>query len=177
MRAFAIILAAPAILACGTSLAQTSTVTNCMMSCNSQAANCQTRCFIPNVPGPPPSLSAPGSAPAIGLIFNADANATCRMGCTSTQLSCQNGCALSSPPNSDRTAPARGQLQAPHASMGEPSPHCALGKAGVALAPPPELPLPEPPPPEPTLDAELPAPLPVVVVLCEAPVSLQYVGS
>ena len=57
----------------------------------------QTRCFIPNVPGPPPSLSAPGSAPAIGLIFNADANATCRMGCTSTQLSCQSGCALNSP--------------------------------------------------------------------------------
>jgi hypothetical protein len=79
------------------STAQTSTTTNCMMSCNSQAASCQTRCFIPNVPGPPPSFSAPGSAGAVGPVFNSDANATCRMGCTSTQLSCQSGCALNSP--------------------------------------------------------------------------------
>ena len=28
----------------------TSTVTNCMMSCNSQAANCQTSCLIPAAP-------------------------------------------------------------------------------------------------------------------------------
>jgi hypothetical protein len=97
MRAFAIILAAPVIVACSAALAQTSTTTNCMMSCNSQAASCQTRCFIPNVPGPPPSFSAPGSAGAVGPVFNSDANATCRMGCTSTQLSCQSGCALNSP--------------------------------------------------------------------------------
>jgi hypothetical protein len=114
MRAFAIILAAPVIVVCGAALAQTttpnvatptpglstpvtSTTTNCMMFCNSQAASCQTRCFIPNVPGPAPSFSAPGSAPAIALTFNGDANAACRMGCTSVQLSCQSGCALNSP--------------------------------------------------------------------------------
>ena len=28
-------------------LAQTSTVTNCMMTCNSQAATCQTACLVP----------------------------------------------------------------------------------------------------------------------------------
>jgi hypothetical protein len=66
MRAFAFILAAPVIVACSAALAQTSTTTNCMMSCNSQAASCQTRCFIPNVPGPAPSFSAPGSAGAVG---------------------------------------------------------------------------------------------------------------
>jgi hypothetical protein len=45
-----------------------------------------------------------------------------------------------------------------------------LGIAGVAPAPPLEL------PPEAPLDAELLVPLPVVV-LGDAPVSLQYVGS
>jgi hypothetical protein len=97
MRAFAIILAAPVIVGCSAALAQTSTTTNCMMSCNSQAASCQTRCFIPNVPGPAPSFSAPGSVPPTAPIFNSDANTACRMGCTSTQLSCQGGCALNSP--------------------------------------------------------------------------------
>ena len=62
--------------------------------------------------------------------------------------------------------------------MGKPSPHGALGIAGGAPAPPPEL-----LPPEPPLDAELLVPLPEllvpppVVVLGDAPVSLQYVGS
>jgi hypothetical protein len=97
MRAFAIILAAPVIVACSAALAQTSTTTNCMMSCNSQAASCQTRCFIPNAPGSSPSFSAPGSAPAISPLINSDTNTACRMGCTSTQLSCQSGCALNSP--------------------------------------------------------------------------------
>jgi hypothetical protein len=77
----------------GLSTPVTSTVTNCMMSCNSQAANCQTRCFIPNVPGPPPSISPPGSAAAASPIFNSDLNTTCRMGCSSTQLACQTSCA------------------------------------------------------------------------------------
>jgi hypothetical protein len=63
--------------------------------------------------------------------------------------------------------------QAPHASMGKPSPHGALGIDGGAPAPAPPLEL---PPPEPPLDAELLVPLPVVV-LGPAPVSLQYVGS
>jgi hypothetical protein len=60
--------------------------------------------------------------------------------------------------------------------MGKPSPHGALGIAGVAPAPPLELLPPEPPPPEPPLDAEVLVPLPVVV-LGDPPMSLQYVGS
>jgi hypothetical protein len=62
--------------------------------------------------------------------------------------------------------------------MGKPSPHGALGIAGGAPAPPPEL-----LPPEPPLDAELLVPLPELlvplpaIVLGDAPVSLQYVGS
>jgi hypothetical protein len=70
------------------------------------------------------------------------------------------------------------QLHSPHASIGEPSPHGALGIDGGAPAPAPALELPplELPPPEPPLDAELPV-APPVVVLGEAPMSLQYVGS
>jgi hypothetical protein len=56
MRSFAILLAAAAINAAVAQgvlaegrirLAQTSTVTNCMMTCNAQAANCQTGCVVP----------------------------------------------------------------------------------------------------------------------------------
>ena len=31
-------------------LAQTSTTTNCMMTCNAQAATCQAACFVPSAP-------------------------------------------------------------------------------------------------------------------------------
>ena len=37
----------------------TSTVTNCMMSCNSQAAACQTACVIPRRRRPRPLKSGP----------------------------------------------------------------------------------------------------------------------
>jgi hypothetical protein len=77
----------------GLSTPVTSTVTNCMMSCNSQQANCQTRCFIPNAPGPPPSLNPSLNPPGPPVIFNSDVSATCRMACTSTQLACQTSCA------------------------------------------------------------------------------------
>ena len=53
----------------------TSTVTNCMMSCNSQAATCQTGCVIPAAP-----------------TLNATKNTSCVIGCTSTQVSCQTAC-------------------------------------------------------------------------------------
>jgi hypothetical protein len=33
-------------------LAQSSTVTNCMMTCNSQVANCRTACFVPTAADP-----------------------------------------------------------------------------------------------------------------------------
>ena len=66
----------------GLSTPVTSTVTNCMMSCNSQAANCQTGCFIP----------APTAAG--GGTLNATANTACVMGCSSSRLACQTGCSL-----------------------------------------------------------------------------------
>ncbi len=42
-------------------LAQTSTVTNCMMTCNSQAAACQTNCIVPGPrrPARPPPPAMP----------------------------------------------------------------------------------------------------------------------
>jgi hypothetical protein len=54
-------------------LAQTSNVTNCMMLCNSQAANCQTTCIIPG--------SQPTGAATSGS--NANANTSCQLNCTS----------------------------------------------------------------------------------------------
>ncbi len=70
----------------------TFTTTSCMMNCNSQAASCQTRCYVPLAPTPLPS---PSVSPAPNL--NATAGTSCIMGCTSTQLACQSGCALNSP--------------------------------------------------------------------------------
>lgn len=109
MRAFAIILVIATTAACGPALAQTttpnvvspsqglstpltSTTTNCMMSCNSQAANCRATCVLPVAPTPLPSPSS-SQAP----ILNAAANTTCIMNCSSVQMSCQSGCALNSP--------------------------------------------------------------------------------
>jgi hypothetical protein len=73
-------------------LAQSSTVTNCMMTCNAQAASCRTGCVVPQVPVAPPS---PSSSPASNL--NAVAGGTCLSACSSNQLSCQSGCALQAP--------------------------------------------------------------------------------
>jgi hypothetical protein len=109
MKAFAFILAVTTILGCGFALAQTATpnvvapptglatpltftTTTCMGSCNSLAANCQTRCYVP---APPIPLASPSISPA--PILNATGNTACLMGCTSTQLACQSGCALNSP--------------------------------------------------------------------------------
>jgi hypothetical protein len=68
-------------------LAQSSTVTNCMMSCNAQAATCQTACLVP---GTPPTASAT-------LTSNATAGTACVLGCNAAQLSCQTNCARQSP--------------------------------------------------------------------------------
>jgi hypothetical protein len=46
----------------GLSTPVTSTVTNCMLSCSSQAANCRTGCFIP-LPPAPTATSGPVSVP------------------------------------------------------------------------------------------------------------------
>jgi hypothetical protein len=68
-------------------LAQTSNVTNCMMLCNSQAANCQTTCIIPG--------SQPTGAATAGS--NANVNTSCQLSCTTQQISCQTVCARTSP--------------------------------------------------------------------------------
>jgi hypothetical protein len=96
MRSFAILLAAVAINAVsvyGASaegrirLAQSSAVTNCMMTCNAQSANCQTACLVP---GTPPTASATTTS-------NATASTTCLLTCSSTQIACQTNCARLSP--------------------------------------------------------------------------------
>jgi hypothetical protein len=68
-------------------LAQTSNVTNCMMLCNSQVANCQTTCIIPG--------SQPTGAATTGS--NANVNTSCQLNCTTQQISCQTACARTSP--------------------------------------------------------------------------------
>jgi len=70
-----------------TRLAQSSTVTNCMMACNAQAASCQTACVVP---GTPPTAAATTTS-------NATASIACSMGCNTNQLSCQTNCARQSP--------------------------------------------------------------------------------
>jgi hypothetical protein len=68
-------------------LAQTSIVTNCMMSCNAQAASCQTACLIP---GTPPATAAT-------ITSNVTASTTCQLICGTAQLQCQTNCARQSP--------------------------------------------------------------------------------
>jgi hypothetical protein len=95
MRGFAILLtvaligaAAPAALAeVKIRLAQTSTATTCMMTCNAQAASCQTACVVP---GAPPSAAATTTS-------NATASTMCLLNCSTTQLTCQTNCARQSP--------------------------------------------------------------------------------
>jgi hypothetical protein len=72
----------------GLSTPVTSTVTNCMMLCNSQAANCQTGCVIPT----PPTTTPIGTT----VTLNATSRTACTMGCTSSQLACQTNCSLAS---------------------------------------------------------------------------------
>ena len=68
-------------------LAQSSTVTNCMMACNSQAAACQTTCLVP------------GTAPigAATTTSNANLNTTCQAACSTQQIACHTVCAQNSP--------------------------------------------------------------------------------
>ena len=68
-------------------LAQTSTTTNCMMTCSSQWATCQASCIMPGSP-------ATGAATSTS---NANASSSCLINCGSQQLSCQTNCGLASP--------------------------------------------------------------------------------
>jgi hypothetical protein len=72
-------------------LAQTSTVTNCMMNCNSQKALCQSTCAT----SPQAALTLfnqLGVSPA-----NVITSQSCISSCTNVQLSCQIQCAKASP--------------------------------------------------------------------------------
>jgi hypothetical protein len=73
----------------GLSTPITSTVTNCMMSCNSQAANCHTGCFIPAAP-----TSVSAGRGTLTSTLNATSNTACIMGCTSSRLACHTSCSL-----------------------------------------------------------------------------------
>jgi hypothetical protein len=77
----------------GLSTPVTSTVTNCMMLCNSQVANCQAGCFVPAPPVPPSAAASAFSVPFPTPILNATVNPACTTGCTSVQLACQTNCA------------------------------------------------------------------------------------
>src|ERR1700675_5127046 len=68
-------------------LAQTFTTTNCMMTCNAQAATCQTACIVP---GTAPTNAATAST-------NATSSASCQISCSTQQISCQTTCARTSP--------------------------------------------------------------------------------
>ena len=91
MRGFTIVVVALAINAAADSafaadpirLAQTSTVTACMMGCNSQGSMCQSACVVQ---GTPPTTTT-----------NATAGATCLLNCSTLQLACQTSCAQRSP--------------------------------------------------------------------------------
>jgi hypothetical protein len=63
-------------------LAQSFTLTNCMMGCNATAASCQSSCLVP---GTPPTGAATATS-------NATASQSCIVGCTTQQLLCQTVC-------------------------------------------------------------------------------------
>src|SRR4029077_1716163 len=76
-------------------LAQSSTTTKCMMTCNSQAALCQSACFVPPAPPVGSTTSTFTQAQAAGP--NPTASTSCVMNCTTTQVTCQTTCARTSP--------------------------------------------------------------------------------
>ena len=64
----------------------TSTVTNCMMKCNSAVALCQNNCVVPGATGL-----------AGGVATATSSSTSCQLTCTTTQISCQSLCAQQSP--------------------------------------------------------------------------------
>ena len=70
-------------------LAQNSATTTCMMTCNSQYANCQSSCLATG--------SQQQSSPSgLNTSANINANQACLASCTNQQLQCQIVCARSS---------------------------------------------------------------------------------
>jgi hypothetical protein len=71
-------------------LAQSSVTTTCMMTCNSQYANCQSSCLATGTQAQ--------SSPSGGILgANVNANQSCLASCTNIQLQCQITCARASP--------------------------------------------------------------------------------
>jgi len=94
MRGRGILLAVLAIIGCASAalaqnirLAQSSMVTNCMMTCNAQAAACQSNCVVPGIP---PTSAATTTS-------NATTSTLCILSCNTAQLTCQTSCARQSP--------------------------------------------------------------------------------
>lgn len=85
-----VVVAGGALAAGKIRLAQTSTVTTCMMNCNTTFANCESTCFFPSqefntvVQGTFSRGAIAGSGSCISL-------------CTNQQLICQTSCARTSP--------------------------------------------------------------------------------
>ena len=98
MRGFTILVVALAITAAADGafaadpirLAQTSTVTACMMGCNSQGSMCQSACVVQ---GTPPTTTTTTAT----ITSNATTSATCLLNCSTLQLACQTSCAQQSP--------------------------------------------------------------------------------
>jgi len=77
-------------------LAQTSTVTNCMMNCNSRGAACQSSCIVGGTLTTVTTISK--TTTRLGATTsNATASSTCLLNCSSQQLACHTDCALHSP--------------------------------------------------------------------------------
>jgi hypothetical protein len=97
MRSVAIVLGVAVIATAGGAsagekirLAQNSATTTCMMTCNSQAAACQSGCFVPAAPPVGNTTSPITLAQTPGA--NPTASTTCVMNCSTTQVTCQTAC-------------------------------------------------------------------------------------
>jgi hypothetical protein len=99
MRAWAVVIAVVALggLAidgfASAALAQTSNTTNCMMTCNSQAATCQATCLVPAAA----TTTTTTTTSALTATPNATINTTCSINCATAQVNCHNLCARNSP--------------------------------------------------------------------------------
>ena len=76
-------------------LAQTSNVTNCMMICNSAAANCRTTCVLPG--NLPTTVAGAANIATNAGTTNAGPSVACLLNCNTTQLACHTTCGQQSP--------------------------------------------------------------------------------
>jgi hypothetical protein len=76
-------------------LAQTSNTTNCMMICNSAAANCRTTCVLPG--NLPTTTAAAANIVTNAGTTNAGPSVACLLNCSTTELGCHTACGQQSP--------------------------------------------------------------------------------